>query len=134
MLKVDSTGNKRQIHIASDVAEDLSIAGDYLYIQHDPHGCMLKVGAAIENLVVNYITVKQLLVSPIGPKPPFQSCIALLEKTESCPKEIIQSMNYIRKKRNRANHERWGKWYDACECLKQANKILSWYVEPFLKQ
>ncbi|MFZ0035604.1 MAG: hypothetical protein WAK60_11540 [Sedimentisphaerales bacterium] len=98
MLKVDNTGNKRQVHIANDVAEDLSIAEDYLYIQHDPHGCMLKVGAATENLVVNYIAVKQLLVSPIGPKPQFQSCIALLEKAESCPKEIIRSMNYIRKK------------------------------------
>lgn len=108
------------------VVEDLNLAEDYLCIWNDPNGCMLKVGAAIEDLVVNHIAVRQLLVSSFGPKPTLQDCIELLEKIGNCPKEIIQATDYIRKRRNRANHEGWNKQYDATECLKRAHKILNW--------
>jgi len=114
-----------------DIAVMLNFADDYLHLCKDPHGCMLKVGSATEYLVVSYIAVKQLLVSSFEPKPTFRECIELLEKIGSCPKEIIQAIKYIWNRRNRASHEVWNKEYDANECLKQAHKILSWYVTNF---
>jgi len=116
---------------APKVTEDLNLAEDYLYAWNDPHGCMLKVGAAIEDLVVNHIALKQMLVSPFEAKPNLQEHIELLDKMGSCPKKIIQAMDYIRKRRNRANHERLDKEYDARECLKQAHRILNWCVEYY---
>jgi hypothetical protein len=122
----------RNIDFAKDsvskVADDLNLAEDYLCRCQDPQVCMLKVGAAIEDLVVNHIAVRQLLVGSFEHKPTMQKCIELFEKIGSCPKEIIQAIDYIRKRRNRANHEGWNKWHDANECLKQADKILNWYA------
>ncbi len=114
---------------APEVVEDLNLAEDYLW--DDPHGCMLKVGAAIEDLVVNDIAVRESLVKPFEAKPRLKKCVELLEKIETCPRKVIQAMDYIRKRRNRANHEGWRKEYDAHECLKQAHWILSWFVEKY---
>ncbi len=112
---------------APKVAEDLNLAEDYLHIWNDPHGSMLKVRAAIEDLVANHIVVRELPMNQSAPKPSFQECIELLGKKGTIPKKVIQSMEYIRKRGNRANHERWDKLYDARECLKQAYKILSYW-------
>jgi len=108
------------------VAEDLNLAEDYLCIWNDPHGCMLKVGAAIEDLVVNHIAVKKLSLNRFEDKASLQEYINLLEKTGSCPVNVIQAMEYIRKRRNRANHDGWNREYDAFECINHAHKILSW--------
>lgn len=116
--------------VTPKVAENLNLAENYLCNWNDPNGCILKVGVAVENLV-NHIAVKQLLVSPYEAKPNLKERIALLEEMGSCPKEIIQAMDYIRKRRNMANHEGWNKWYDAHECLKAAHRILSWYLEHY---
>jgi hypothetical protein len=112
-----------------EVIGDLNRAEDYLYVWGDPHGCMLKVGAAIENLVVNDIVGRESLLKTFEAKPSLKKCVELLDKIETCPRKVIQAIDYIRKRRNRANHEGWRKEYDAHECLKQAHRILNWCVE-----
>lgn len=112
------------------VAEGLDLADNYLYSVGDSHGCMLKVGAAIEDLVHQIIAIEDLDL-PLDVGRSLQGCIIFLKNKRSCPERIIQDMEYIRRKRNKANHESWRKEHDARVCLKRAHRILSWCVEHY---
>ena len=115
---------------APKVVGDLNLAEDYLYFWNDPQGCMLKVGAAIENLV-KQIGARQLLPDISKGNDSFQDYIQVLAERGILPKKIMQAMEYIRRRRNQANHEGWDNEYDARECLKQAHRIMSWCVKYY---
>lgn len=111
---------------AEDVADNLHLAEDYLYCMRDPHGSILKIGSTVET-IVRHIVINE------GFELSFRERGFLKElnflRRRGYPIKIIQAMDYIRKKRNLANHEGWRKEYDAHECLKQAHRILNWCVE-----
>ena len=147
--KVKEPGNKGEIRVLSakhlapkaqnydfahafapDVVGILNLADDYLYFIKDPQGSIMKVGAATE-LLVQHIAIKENLNLPPEKSAYLQDAIEYLEKKSSCPGKIIKNMDYIRKRRNEANHENKAKEYDAKVCLKNAYKILCWCIENY---
>lgn len=108
------------------IIDDLHLAEEYLYFWKDPHGCMLKIGASFEDLMVHHIGIKEDISLPF--EATLIEYINYIEQKFICPKKILQAMKYIHRKRNLANHEGWCRTYDAEVCLVQINKILGWCV------
>ncbi len=111
------------------IIDDLHLAENYLYFWDDPHGCMLKIGASFEDLMVHHISVKENIGFPF--KADLIEYIKYIERKEICPKRILQAMKFIHRKRNLANHEGWNREYDAHVCLVQIHNILGWCVNKY---
>ena len=105
---------------------DLHRAEDYLYFWEDSHGCILKIGASFEDLIVHHISIKEDISFPF--KANLIEYIKYIERKRICPKKILQAMKFIHRKRNLANHEGWCREYDAHVCLVHIHKILGWCV------
>ena len=114
---------------APSVVEDLHLAEEYLYFMRDAHGCILKIGAAFEDLIVHHVSIKEDISFPFQAR--LCDYINLFEHKEICPKKIILAMKYIHRKRNLANHEGWSREYDAEVCLVEMHNILAWCVKKY---
>lgn len=114
------------IGFAPSVVVDLHLSEEYLYFFKDAHGCILKIGAAFEDLMVHHVSIKEDISFPF--QPTLCDYINLFERKEICPKKIILAMKYLRHKRNLANHEGWSREYDAEVCLVKMHNILAWSV------
>ena len=108
------------------IIDDLHLAEEYLYFWKDPHGCILKIGASFEDLMVHHISIKEDISFLL--KANLIEYIKYIERKRICPKKILQAMKFIHNKRNLANHEGWCREYDAHVCLVQIHKILGWCV------
>jgi len=111
------------------IIDDLQLAENYLYFWNDPHGCMLKIGASFEDLIVHHIGVKEYINFPF--KADLIEYIKHIEKKNICPKKVLYAMKNIHRKRNLANHEGWCREYDAHLCLVQINNLLGWCVTKY---
>ena len=114
---------------APSVVEDLHLAEEYLYFMRDAHGCILKIGAALEDLIVRHVSTKEDIGFPFQAR--LCDYINFMERKETCPKKIILAMKYIHRKRNLANHEGWSREYDAEACLVKMHNILAWCVRKY---
>ncbi len=117
------------ITFAPSIIDDLCMAEEYLFFWKDAQGCILKIGASFENLIINHISIKESISFPFNAK--LIEYIKYIERKEICPKRILQAMKFIHRKRNLANHEGWSKEYDAHVCLVQIHNILSWCVNKY---
>lgn len=115
---------------SADIADMLNRADYYLYFDKDPHVCVLKVGSAIE-LVIEDIVAREHAALPSEIRGYQHKCIRFLEDKVNLPGDIMEAMDYIRRRRNDASHESRATEYDAKECLKNAHKILCWCVERY---
>jgi HEPN domain-containing protein len=112
-----------------EIATLLSRADDYLYFQNDPHAAILKTGCAVELIIKEIATRENIPFLPGDTS--LQKRIWNLDDKVNLPGDIMEAMDYIRRRRNDASHESRATEYDAKECLKNAHKILCWCVERY---
>ena len=110
------------------IAEDLNLAEEYLYSLKDPNGCMLKVGVAMERLVIQHIApLEEVKLRTY--RPDLSDYLKELEHNYLLPEKVLDALHYIRIRKNDASHEGFREEYDAQECLIKSHLILSWFVE-----
>lgn len=114
---------------APSVVEDLHLAEEYLYFLKDAHGCILKIGAAFEDLIVHHVSIKENMHFLFEAR--LCDYLDSLKRKDVCPKNVFQAMKYIHRKRNLANHEGWSRKYDADVCLVKMHNILTWCVRKY---
>jgi HEPN domain-containing protein len=115
--------------LSPEVAALLNQADDYLNFQNDPHAAIIKTGCAVELIIKEIETRENISFRPGDAS--LQKRIWNLEGKIDLPEVIAEAMNFIRVKRNEANHEVKATEYDAKECLKKAHKILHWFVNRY---
>lgn len=111
------------------IVYNLHLAEDYLLLWKDAHGCILKIGASFEDLIVHHISVKENINFTFKAK--LIQYIEYIEENNICPSKILEAMKVIHKKRNQSNHEGCNKEYDARLCLKKIHHILGWCITKY---